>query len=221
MWFATFTRPAIAIFLFVSGALWKANQDPTYLLHKIKRVIFPYLFFSILAFISRFDYFSIGTPVTIILRAIFSLLGGATLGPYYFVFLIITIYFTTFMLDALTWTRKALPFLTIFALALNLIHAAYTNELGRLFGINNVWINVYAARTPLIWLCYFLLGIAYKRYALNSIVTNMKIPIRIIWFLFFMIYGGLIFSKTRKHERVQLYYRDNFFNLEYLFPTHF
>jgi fucose 4-O-acetylase-like acetyltransferase len=48
-WFGLVARPCIAIFLFVSGVLFEKGQNISYLRHRMRRVLYPYLFFSAFA----------------------------------------------------------------------------------------------------------------------------------------------------------------------------
>jgi surface polysaccharide O-acyltransferase-like enzyme len=186
-WFDLVARPCIAIFLFVSGVLFRKSQDISYLKHRVKRVLYPYLFFSMLALVYKAS-FDLGDNIDVVLLKI---LTGGTFNMYFFAFVIICIYIIVFILDKLGILSRYMIILFLVSLMINLLHASYFRQLYDFFDIKDKWKDYYYLRSLLIWFPYYFFGIYYRSFKLEKIILENKILIRVIWVSVLAFYSFL------------------------------
>jgi len=189
-WFALVARACIAIFLFVSGVLFKQNENISYLKHRIKRVLYPYLFFSVFALIYTYqaDLPNLVGDIKIVLLKI---LTGGTFNIYFFVFVIICSYIFVFILNKFGILKPHITSLLLISLVVNLLHASYFRQLFDFFDIKDKFKDYYYLRTLLIWLPYYLFGIWYRSFKLEKVILENKILIRITWIFVIVFYSFL------------------------------
>jgi peptidoglycan/LPS O-acetylase OafA/YrhL len=190
-WFALVARPSIAIFLFVSGALFKKGQDISYLKHRLKRVLYPYLVFSALALAYKLGFNLIGNIYDTFLR----ILTAGTFNIYFFVFVIVCIYIVIFALDKSGILEKHIASLLLISLIINLLHASYFKQICDVWGVKDKWKDYYYLRSLLIWLPYYLFGIYYRSFELGKIVFENRILVRVLWVSTFAFYSFLHFMQ--------------------------
>jgi peptidoglycan/LPS O-acetylase OafA/YrhL len=197
-WFGTFSLPGVGIFLFVSGALFKSTDDINYLKRRIKRVTFPYLFFSIFAIIYTLQNYTDGKLV----KVVFNIVMGNTFGIYYFIFLIIVVYLTAFILVKWNILEKYIQFILLFSLMLSILHAQYFNEIWVIiksaFNISENWKRFYILRALPLYLPYFFFGVYYRLYNISNVVRENKSFIRGIWISVFIFYNLLYFLNVEE-----------------------
>jgi peptidoglycan/LPS O-acetylase OafA/YrhL len=193
-WFGLVARACIAIFLFVSGVLFKLNEDTSYLKHRIKRVLYPYLFFSVFALIYTYqaDLPNLVGDIKIVLLKI---LTGGTFNIYFFVFVIICSYVAIFILDKSRILGKSITSLLLISLVINLLHASYFRQLFDFFDIKDKFKDYYYLRTLLIWLPYYFFGIYYRSFKLEKTILENKVLIRIAWIFVVVFYSFLYVIK--------------------------
>lgn len=189
-WFALVARACIASFLFVSGALFKQNQGVSYLKHRIERVLYPYLFFSVWALIYSYQA-NFPKLVGDIKVVLFKILTGGTFNIYFFVFVIICSYITVFLLDKSGALKKHLAFLLLISLTVNLLHAAYFRQIFEVFDVEDKFKDYYYLRTLLIWLPFYFFGIYYRTFELEKTILENKALIRITWIFVVAFYSFL------------------------------
>ena len=194
-WLTMTVRPCIAIFLFLSGYLFKTDfKDVSYLIKKYKRVILPYLFFSLITLIIRgktqiIDYIT-SRPVDILI----DILIGNTWGIYYFVFVIVFIYALAFFILKTPQFRVHLISITLLLFVLNLLQGAYYNSLINILNIANTeFARFYSERFLLSWPFFFFLGIIFKKYNGQLLIDNHKSLVTYCWIYIFTIYSFLYF----------------------------
>jgi fucose 4-O-acetylase-like acetyltransferase len=192
-WPGLVARACIAIFLFVSGVLFKQDQDISYLKHRIKRVLYPYLFFSVFALI--YTYQANFANLEDIRVVLFQILTGGTFNIYFFVFVIICSYLVVFILDKSGILRKHITSLLLISLIINLLHAAYFRQLFDFFDIEDKFKDYYYLRTLLIWLPFYLFGVYYRLFALEKTILENKVLIRVVWVFIVFFYSFLYFIK--------------------------
>ena len=188
-WFALVARACIANFLFVSGALFKRNQDVSYLEHRIKRVLYPYLFFSAFALVYKVSLNLIDNIYEVLLR----IFTGGIFNIYFFVFVIICMYIIIFILDKSGILEKYLAALLLISLMINLLHASYSKQIFDFLGVEDKWKDYYYLRTLLIWSPYYFLGICYRSFKLEKAVLENKMLIRVTWIFIIIFYSLLYF----------------------------
>ena len=191
-WIGLVARPCIAIFLFVSGVLFRQNQDISYLKHRVKRVIYPYLFFSIFALSYKEIFIDLSENINVLLLKI---LTGGTFNIYFFVFIIICIYIIAFILDRFGIIEKYITSLLLISLMVNLLHVSYFRQLFDFFDIKDEFKDYYYLRTLLIWLPYYLFGIWYRSFKLEKTILENKVLIRITWIFVIVFYSFLYVIK--------------------------
>lgn len=194
-WLTMTLRPCIAIFLFLSGYLFKTDfKDVSYLIKKYKRVIIPYLLFSLITLIIRgktqiIDYIT-SRPSDILIDIVI----GNIWGIYYFVFVIVFIYTLAFFILKNTQFRVHLISITILLFVLNLLHGAYYNSLINILNIANTeFARFYSERFLLAWPFFFFLGIIFKKYNGQVLIDNHKSLVTYCWIYIFTIYSFLYF----------------------------
>lgn len=139
------TRFAVPAFLFCSGFLYATTTpiDPRTILRRLRRVLVPYLTFSIAAQVWWFSQGQAHSPSGIVRDLLF----GSSFGPYYYVF----VHF----------------FLVLFAPLFALLPRAALLVLTVLFLVAQGWLEsrtglilpiFWHIRDPLLWWGYFLLG---------------------------------------------------------------
>lgn len=193
-WFTLVARACIASFLFVSGVLFKQDQDMSYLKHRIERVLYPYLFFSVLALIYTYqaNFPNLVDDTKVVLLKIFT---GGTFNIYFFVFVIICSYIVVFTLDKSGVLKKYITSLLLISLMVNLLHASYFRQLFDFFDIKDKFKDYYYLRTLLIWFPYYLFGIYYRSFKLEKTILENKVLIRIAWIFVIVFYSFLYVIK--------------------------
>ena len=187
-WFALVARPCIAVFLFVSGVLFKTNQDVSYLKHRIKRVIYPYLFFSMFALTYKAIFTNFADSINVVLLKI---LTAGTFNIYFFVFVIVCMYIIIFILDKSGILERYITSLFLLSLMINLLHAAYFKQIFEFLDIKDKWKDYYYLRTLLIWSPYYFFGIYYRSFKLEKAILENTILIRVVWVSTFVFYSFL------------------------------
>lgn len=191
-WFNLIAGACIASFLFVSGVLFKQNQDSSYLKYRVKRVIYPYLFFSTFALIYTYytNCLKFVDDVKIILLKV---LTGGTFNIYFFIFVIVCLYIIIFMLDKSGILGKYIASLLLISLVVNLLHASYFRQLFDFFNIEDKFKDYYYLRTLLIWFPYYFFGIYYRSFKLEKTILENKVLIRVTWIFIVIFYSFLYF----------------------------
>jgi peptidoglycan/LPS O-acetylase OafA/YrhL len=176
-WFGLVARPCIAIFLFVSGVLFEKGQNISYLRHRMRRVLYPYLFFSAFASVYEVSFNHINSIYEILLR----ICTGGIFNIYYFVFVIVCMYIIVFILDKLGVLEKYITALLLVSLMINLLHVSYFKQICDFLDIKDKWKDYYLIRSLLIWSPYYLFGIYYRAFKLEKTILENKILIRVVW----------------------------------------
>jgi len=192
IWFTVVASPCIALFLFVSGALFRQDQDVSYLKHRMKRILCPYLVFSTFALIYIYKA-SLPAIVADIKVVLLKILTGGIFNIYYFVFVITCIYIISYLLDKLGFLEKYIISIFLVSLMVNLLHASYFRQLCDYVGVKDKWRNYYYLRTLLIWFPFYFFGICYRFLKLEKTILEKKILIRVIWAFIFVFYSLLHF----------------------------
>jgi len=191
-WPGLIARACIAIFLFVSGVLFKKGQDISYLKHRMKRVLYPYLFFSVFALVYKVSFNLINNVYDALLR----ILTAGVFNIYFFVFVIICIYIIVFTLDKLGVLEKYITSLLLISLMINLLHASYFKQLCDFLNIKDKWKDYYYLRSLLIWLPYYFFGIYYRSFKLEKVILENKLLIRAVWVSTLVFYSFLHFIQA-------------------------
>jgi surface polysaccharide O-acyltransferase-like enzyme len=195
-WFALLATPNIALFLFISGFLFdRAKVCKSYLFRKYKRVLIPYLFFSLLSVFYQkglqFFNYILHQPFDFFARMVL----GETWGVYYFVFVIVMVYTIAYIALSTDYFSKNIRIITLVFLALNILHGILFQPLIHNFGLGgNKYISLYEYRSPFIWTVYFFFGILFKENNMQVFIDNKKNLFRIIWLLVLVLYSGLHFA---------------------------
>lgn len=188
-WFATFTRPCIGIFLFISGILYfNKSLSFHYFFKKIKRLIAPYLFFSFLALI--FVLIVQKQQISLV-QIILNLIIGNTFGIYYYCFVIIVIFTITFVLDYFGLLKKHLKTIVLITLFINLLHNSLFHFVMLKLGINESLIEFIGYRSIFIWLFFFYLGVYYKQMNIDNIIKKNRDKVIRVWLITFVFYNML------------------------------
>ena len=188
------------LFLFISGYLFSVDRITRRdLLRRYKRVLLPYLFFSLLALV----YVTFGKAVTgslaqtdlaeYAIEFFINLLLGNTFGIYYFVFIIVLAYALGFAIVRNPWLSRRLPEIVVLSLALNLLHGAYYQPLLAFLNLEHTWFaSMYQNRFLPLWPFFFLAGMLFRRYEWLDYFRERKRAYRGFWFLGATTYSGLI-----------------------------
>lgn len=199
-WFALFTRPTIAIFLFLAGYLLKFETfNQQQLSRRLVRVLIPYAVFSMLAVLynslARLDD-PTQSPLYDHAGILFDFLFANTMSIYYFVFVIISMYVFAFLVLRISFLRERLFAITVILLTLNLLHALLYEPIVQYFQIpNDKPLFIYFYRSPLIWSAYFFLGILFRRHNGLALVERYKREIWIVFFAVFAVFNILYFTR--------------------------
>lgn len=198
--FTILVRPCIAIFLFLSGALFVIKPiDLKQLKKRLTRTIVPYFIFSLFAL---YYTYKIGLFSVILHRPIqllINILVGNTLGIYYFVFIIVVMYLMDYILLANDTLRRYIIPILFVAYAINLIHTAYGYQLWHTITAKDLGdYSIYADRSPFLWACFFIAGIVYQQQHVQYYIDRWRSSIRIIWILICTLYIILFFSPLPK-----------------------
>ena len=154
-WFSTFTRPCIAIFLFISGFLLAGRVfNGPELIKRFKRVLWPYLVFSALALLYSFKFSIIQTLVNAPWRIIAKIIIGDAFGVYYFVFVICCIYVLYFVLVR---NNVSIVHSLIFFGIILFVHNAYFSKAISQFGWQNTKATELYTYRYVFWPFFFLL----------------------------------------------------------------
>jgi len=190
-WFGLVARPCIAVFLFVSGVLFEKGQNMSYLRHRMRRVLYPYLFFSVFALVYEVGFNRINDIYEILLR----ICTGGIFNIYYFVFVIVCMYIMVFILDKLGILEKHITALLLVSLMINLLHVSYFKQICDFLEVKDKLKDYYHIRSLLIWSLYYLLGIYYRAFKLEKTILENKILIRVVWVSTFVFYSFLHFVR--------------------------
>lgn len=190
-WLGTFTRPCIAIFLFVAGYFFTRNTSRAQMFLRLKRILIPYLLFSVLAFLYQTRVIhALETFLAqpgLVLR---DLLIGNTWGIYWFIPVILTN-------SLLGWwlirdNRPSLIWITLAFFVINLIHTAYFDRIVALAGIADdpgLWL--YSYRFYVSWPFYFFFGALAHQYQLVRVFRTNRKAVVLLWLLVFVTYNLL------------------------------
>jgi surface polysaccharide O-acyltransferase-like enzyme len=194
-WLEMVTRPCIAVFLFISGYLFKTNlQDSSYLWKKYKRVIMPYLFFCLVTLLSRgrsqIVTYIMSKPIDLII----DILLGNIWGIYYFVFVIVFLYTLAFIILRNPKLRTQLIPLTLLLFVVNLLQGAYYYPIVDTFNVSNSRLAIlYSERFILSWPAFFFLGILFKKYNGQVLIERHSQKVIFFWVFIFTFYNCLYF----------------------------
>lgn len=173
-WLSQLFRPCVAIFFFISGFLFTTNNFK----EKLKRILFPYFFFSVFAIIYTYR-----TNIFLNLKSIFlNLISGNSFGIYYFVIAIIIMYLISFLLK--DFARKNIVILFILSLFINLTYTIFAKNFD----------SFITYRAPFIWAAYFFFGVLYKEKSLEQI--SKKYTISLVWGVVVLICSYLYLIKS-------------------------
>jgi peptidoglycan/LPS O-acetylase OafA/YrhL len=194
-WFSTVTRPAIAMFLFISGYFFKEYPSFSYLLTRYKRVLIPYLFFSFLAILYQQRIIYVFNYVVSDWDTLFiNLLIGYTWGVYWFIPLIIFVYSMAFLVLHFRFGQNLL-LLTLVLFVINLLHSAYYVPLIQSCGIeDNKLIWYYSYRFFISWPFFFFLGLLFRKYNIEKAITDYSGVIIFLWIATFLVVNALYFT---------------------------
>jgi surface polysaccharide O-acyltransferase-like enzyme len=197
-WFSQFSRPCIAIFLFLAGTFFITNDlNYGYLLKKIKRVLWPYLFFSFFAIIYSYR----GSFIKILKdidNIIIRLILGDSFGIYYFCFIIIIIYIIAFIVDKIIPLEENIFYILVGSFILGVLDILLYNKIQSFLGQRSEYVKtLYQYRSILTWLPYFFLGCYYRLFKLQNMIQARKYLIRTIWVFIFLIYNTVYFIINR------------------------
>ena len=192
-WFDVLSRPCIAVFLFLAGYLFKADADSKYLLRRFERVLIPYLLFSVIALLCQYRLgilsYIVDHPGELVLRIVFA----NTWPMYYFVFVILCLYVIAYMLNRVNAGLGASMCLVLLLFGLNLIHAAYSQQINeKLLHLDAQAFTFYKNRSLILWLPFFFLGALSRRSDLYGFVDRHKTLLRASWLLVLGTYTGLL-----------------------------
>lgn len=198
-WFALFTRPTIAIFLFIAGYLIKIDAFGTrQLSRRLVRVLVPYAIFSLLALLyDTIGFYQVSLEAWMLELGDFALdfMVANTMSIYYFVFVIISMYLMAFLILRVGFLRARLRSITIILVVLNVLHALFFEPIVQYFQLSDSQLLfIYFYRSPLIWSAFFFLGILFRQYDGQKIVDQYRTH---IWALFsgvFILYNILYFT---------------------------
>ena len=155
---ALLARPCIALFLFCSGYLTRMGGSTDKFIQRLKRLVLPYLFFSLFAYPFKG---LVGIPFDPALIPLDLVLGN-TMGIYYYILVISY----THLLEWLLSRNRVLPGHTnlvfFICLALNLLFVSLFDPLWAKFGGPGDYRLFVIWRSPLIWPCFFFLGMAAR-----------------------------------------------------------
>lgn len=193
-------RPCIAIFLFLSGALFVLKPiDLKQLKKKIIRVVIPYLIFSLLAlyYLNKLELFSViaNQPLLFIIDILF----GNAYEIYYFAFIIVIMYLIGYLLSTNGRLAQYIIPILLLSYAINLIHTAYGYQLwNTITGEDLEQYSVYAYRSPFLWACFFITGMVYQQQHFQHYIDRWRSFIRMSWLLICTLYIILFFSPLPK-----------------------
>ena len=142
------TRFGVPAFLAVSGFLYFSPTPISFstILRRLRRVLLPYLFVSIAAAAYGHVY-----PGRLTVRSLWKgVLLGAFFGPYYYVFLLVTFIFASWVLCRLP--RRPVTLLAAAALVTVFVSESWKPEMWKPF--KSIW----EVRNPLLWGGWFMLG---------------------------------------------------------------
>jgi hypothetical protein len=194
-------RPCIAVFLFLSGALFNINPvNQSKLKNKCLKVIVPYLIFSLFAVYLLYGTKLFSLTSKDIFQITFDILIGETFGIYYFVFIIVLMYIIGyFLVNNKRLYQNIIPIL-LFTLALNTLHTSYGFQLWSAITNNNniISYSLYGNRSLFLWSCFFIAGIVYQKYNWQQYINKWRFELRLFWVSIFILYIVLFFSPLPK-----------------------
>jgi len=178
----------IAIFLFISGCLFKTDRpDRRYLFRRYRRILGPYLFFSAAAVTYQILWGQLEWSASSIVTVAVRLVLGGSWQVYYFVFVIFIMYTFGYLIFSHPRLGKYLPHLTAILLIVNLLHGAFYQTVIHRFNIaDHTMVSLYQNRFLLLWPVYFFGGILFRRYDGFARINQHKNLIRTWWILVFV-----------------------------------
>ena len=196
----TFTRPCIAIFIFLAGYLFKQrNLDLDYLFRKYQRVLVPYLFFALLTIVERGRTGTIGYVSSHLEDILFGIVTGGIRGIYYYIFVIVILYTLAFVVLKNQWLNARIVPITIGLFVLNLLHGAYYGSIAKALALVDLGtgsVPFYHDRFLFYWPFFMFLGILFKRYNWQAIIESRKNTVIWSWIAVFLAYNLLFFLKV-------------------------
>jgi peptidoglycan/LPS O-acetylase OafA/YrhL len=194
-WLLTYTRPCIALFLFASGYFFRMNASGAYLGSRLKRIIIPYLFFSLLALIYQTRL--VHLPDLVIskpLVVIGNMIIGNTWGAYWFIPALLLCYLLGFLF--LRGDRSRVLRVTLIFLVINLLHAAYYDAVIAHYNLQgNPLVWLYSYRFFPTWPFYFFLGTLFREYNLRIYLEGHRRVVLGVWLGVFLVYNLLFFAR--------------------------
>lgn len=182
---------AVPAFLFISG-YWISNKKVEsleeyrqFLTQRLKRVVVPYLFWSIMILSIEATI----TQVFDIQEILFKLLTGRATGPYYFIILIVQFYMLTPILQRINKN----PHGFILILFINFISLSFSYITRLYFGSFFSSLSVYAMPFYT-WIIFYEFGILYRnfdRYEISKQIATL-IAISIVFALIISFFEAKI-----------------------------
>ncbi len=161
---ALIARPCIALFLFCSGYFARMGGSTEKFRYRLRRLILPYLFFSLFAYPFKE---AVGIPFETALIPLDLVLGN-TMGIYYYVLVIFYIHLLEWLLSRKGILPKHLYLVFFIFLALNFLFTSLFDPLWAKFGGPGRYHLFIIWRSPFIWPCFFFLGTVARTGGLRS-----------------------------------------------------
>ena len=176
-YFNTFLRFAVPVFLFLSGALYKKNKKIKYLIHKLKRVLVPYLVYFIPS--TLYLFWTYKWPFNDYKLIFSGLILGRDFG-YYFIFVIVLIFLLAHFILQFGQSSKYFRVLFILSLIANNIWMSIDEPISQVLNLRsynffNFQLNdTLFYRNPLTWFTFFAFGLLYQEIAHKKFTASAK-----------------------------------------------
>lgn len=196
-WLTTFTRPCIAIFIFLAGYLFRqSNLNIDYLFRKYQRVLVPYLVFCLLTILERGRTGTIGYIGSNLDDILLGIVTCDIRGIYYYIFVIVILYTMAYIVLSNQWLNDRIVPITIGFFVLNLLHGTYYDSIAETLGLVNAdtgIVPLYHDRFLFYWPFFMFLGILFKRYNWQQFIDSRKYTVISFWIATFISYNILFF----------------------------
>lgn len=174
---ALLARPCIALFLFCSGYLTRPDGRTGPLLGRLKRLVLPYLFFSLAAYPFKLW---VGIPFDPALIPL-DLIMGNTMGIYYYILVLAYCHLIGWWLSR----RGVLPgrLMTVFlvCLGLNFVFTSLYDSLWFKFIGPSPYNFYFIWRSPLIWPAFYFLGMLARTIDLRGWAQRNRTLLLGLW----------------------------------------
>jgi surface polysaccharide O-acyltransferase-like enzyme len=196
-WLNTFTRPCIAIFIFLAGYLFRQkNLDLDYLFRKYQRVLVPYLFFALLTILERGRSGTLGYVSNHFQDILYGIVTCDIRGIYYYIFVIVILYTLAFIVLKNEWLSDRVVPITLGLFALNLLHGAYYGSIANSLGLVDASTSIvpfYHDRFLFYWPFFMFLGILFRRHNWQQVIDSKQHTVLWFWIAIFVSYNVLFF----------------------------